>query len=207
MRTDEELRALVDGATNENKADTRSAQQEDKTTNDNEDFAEDGDHPTNQHTAEDGDDPAGPEVELARASARRAAFRGDAQFAALRRVRRQWPKIKQADVLVVDAYAWYEERKPGRTIKIGGITKKISSLAELNEQFAKLEVRNQPACVIKRSDAMPISHRDFALRMSGTVVCLGVDDKGYPKWIDADKLWHESADKHVYRLNALREES
>ena len=88
--------------------------------------------PTISPITEENDEPAGPEKEKARTSARRAAFKGEPQFTALRRVRRQWPKIKDAEAIVNEAYVWYDNRKPGKTI----ITKMISSMEMLNETFA-----------------------------------------------------------------------
>ena len=36
------------------------------------------------------------------------------------------------------------------------------------------------------------------MALNGTVVCLGIDDDGAPRWADAENVWRESADKHVY---------
>ena len=66
--------------------------------------------------------------------------------------------------IVAEAYEWYDKRRPGRRIKINNIVKIVSSMEALNEKFAMLEVPGQPACIIKRSDAMPVSLGDFKLR-------------------------------------------
>ena len=198
MRTDDELRKLVDGAKvvkHPGMAEVPSAELGDAVIDKAEASREEDQIPTISPITEENDEPAGPEKEKARTSARRAAFKGAPQFTALRRVRRQWPKITDAEAIVNEAYAWYDKRKPGKTITINSITKMISSMEML--------VPGQPACIIKRSDAMPISLGDFKLRLNGTVVCLGIDDDGAPRWADAENVWRESADKHLYHSIAF----
>ena len=202
MRTPDDVRRFVDEALIISKAE-KSAINDDEDI-DKADAPSEGDEPpTISPTIEDGDEAVGPEQEAARASARRAAFKGEAQFTALSRVRRQWPNVKDAEAIVAEAYEWYDKRRPGRRIKINNIVKIVSSMEALNEKFAMLEVPGQPACIIKRSDAMPVSLGDFKLRLNGTVVCLGIDSEGAPKWGDAQEVWRKSADKHVYNTIAF----
>ena len=72
-----------------------------------------------------------------------------------------------------------------------------------NKRFARLEVPDNPACIILRDEARPIPRDDFQLRLSGEIVCLGIDDDGDARWQDAAKVWRESASKHVYRRIAF----
>ena len=99
MRTPDDVRRLVD------EVPKLSAINDDEDI-DKVDAPGEGDEPpTISPTIEDGDEAVGPEQEAARASARRAAFQGEAQFTALRRVRRQWPNLKNAEAIVAEAYS------------------------------------------------------------------------------------------------------
>ena len=97
MRTPDDVRRLVDEVPIISKAERFSAINDDEDI-DKVDAPSEGDEPpTISPTIEDGDEAVGPEQEAARASARRAAFKGEAQFTALSRVRRQWPNVKDAE--------------------------------------------------------------------------------------------------------------
>ena len=203
MRTPDDVRRLVD----EPRLSVRrkiSAQLVDDVIDNYGVFQTEGEAPPIPPIIENDDEAVGPEKEAARTSARRAAFRSEPQLRAIRRIRKQWPQAaKEAERIVEEAYEWYQKRRPGSRILINNIAKIVSCMEELNEKFAMLEVPGQPACIINRSDAMPISLGDFKLRLNGTVVCVGIDSEGAPQWQDAQEVWRESADKHVYNTIAF----
>ena len=203
MRTPDDVRRLVDEAPIITKADPSARLVDDVIDNAEASQAED-EAPPNPPIIENDDETIGPTKTEARTSARRAAFRSEPQLRAIRRIRKQWPQAaKEAERIVEEAYEWYQKRRPGSRILINNIAKIVSCMAELNEKFAMLEVPGQPACIINRSDAMPISLGDFKLRLNGTVVCLGIDSEGATQWEDAQEVWRESADKHVYNTIAF----
>ena len=141
--------------------------------------------------------------EKARASARRAAFRGETETTAEQRIRKQWPKVEHPEDIVKKAFAWFLKNTPGKLITLGYLTKYVTTMASLNERYALLSVANNAAVIILREDAMPIGMADFRLRLASEVVLVGVNDFGDPVYKDADDVWIASHGRHVYRKLAF----
>ena len=149
-----------------------------------------------QHEAdfveEAGNDHGGSTDDLtkAKASARRAAHRGDAKDQAVGRIARQWPSLKsQAESIVAEAYQWHGRHAPGNETIIKGVHKTITDLSRLNKRFAQLQADGRGVCVIHIKDALPITLPDFRARVAGEVVLAGISDKGEPQFASACDFW------------------
>jgi hypothetical protein len=165
---------------------------------------------TNDATNDETDDEGGDVKDLstkAKASARRAAWRGEPKLKAVSRIRKQWPALAtEAERIVDAAYRWYAKHKPGSLVEIGGIKKRVTSLNELNEHYALLTTPNNQAAVILREDAMPIGKADLNLRLNSAVVMTGINSDAEPVYKDADKVWLGSYGRHIYRNVAFTSE-
>lgn len=131
-------------------------------------------------------------------SARRAALRGDSKDSAIRRIKKQWKDVDAAS-MVDAAWTWAAERSPGRQIRLDGSKRRIIDMGMMNEQYALLATPDNPACIILRESAMPISRDDFGLRNAPCTALTGVKDSGEAVFTDATKYWIKSDDKHCYR--------
>lgn len=131
-------------------------------------------------------------------SARRAALNGDSKEVAVRRIQRQWSDIN-ARSIVDDAWAWVAARSTGQRIKYDGSLRRVVDICQMNAQYALLTTAENPACVILRESAMPISREDFHLRNAASIVVTGVKDSGEAVVKDAAKHWMTSDDKHRYK--------
>jgi hypothetical protein len=153
----------------------RTSAEHDPRNADNEGFEWPEDDPshTSSHIPEDDeetyDDPNVTDDKKAKASARRAAFKGETEASALKRIRKQWPNLDNPETIVQKAYAWYAKNStPTRMVKIGYLWKKITTLTNLNERYALLTVPNNAAVIILREDAMPIG--DPCITASGMIL-------------------------------------
>jgi hypothetical protein len=91
-------------------------------------------------------------------------------------------------------------RPPGESAEfeeVGGIAKRITTLASLNERYAILQAEGSASVYVSRADFLPIQDTDLKRRLAGEVV-RAVDSKGKPSYPPAFKYWAENAHRHVY---------
>jgi Family of unknown function (DUF5906) len=120
-------------------------------------------------------------------------------------------KDKDCAIILEDRHGarfiWSHHNQDGRfelrptsdpdVVIIDGIMKKITTLGQLNKDFALLEVRGSPSCYISRKDCLPITDADLKRRLAGDVIRI-TTAKG-DQYIPAEKAWTESASRHAYR--------
>ena len=81
------------------------------------------------------------------------------------RIKRQWPRLKDASTIIKSAQRTAEKWKPGAIRVIGGMQKRITSIELLNERFVMVAVPGQPSCVAQISDALFLARDDFKARL------------------------------------------
>jgi hypothetical protein len=94
----------------------------------------------------------------------------------------------------------------GSTVKVAGVEKRITSLAELNDRYALLETPGSASVYISRADNLPIHESDLKRRLAGEVVRTGVTPNGEPVYASAFAFWTGHAQRHVYRRIAFTNE-
>jgi hypothetical protein len=88
--------------------------------------------------------------------------------------------------------------KPGSSVKIAAVEKRLTTLKELNDRFALLEARGSASAYISRFDRMTIQENDLKRRLANEVVLAG-EKNGKPVHEGAFKFWTGHAHRHVYR--------
>lgn len=91
--------------------------------------------------------------------------------------------------------AWSNRTQVGSLIQQEGLTKRLTSVLELNKRFAQLCAQGSPRVIIKKDTFEPISDKDFEKEVSGEVVFGGVSKRGDPLFLPAKQAWLESYDK------------
>jgi hypothetical protein len=91
------------------------------------------------------------------------------------------------------------EQKPTTktTVKVKGIEKILTTLTQLNEEFAILNLNGCASTYVSRKDFQPITDQDLARRLANRVIHTGVNDNGnvYQPAVD---VWKGNAHRHVY---------
>lgn len=103
-----------------------------------------------------------------------------------------------------DEQAPIGEDPPGElpTIVLGGVVKRISTLASLNQRYAILQTKGSASFYVSRADFLPIQDTDLKRRLAGEVVVIGEKD-GMPFHGPAFPFWTGHADRHTYRRIAF----
>ena len=83
---------------------------------------------------------------------------------------------------------------PEGFVKVKGIEKRLTSLADLNERFALLDAPGSPSVYVSRVDFLPITDMDLKRRLSGEVV-----PRSTSKYDPAFNFWTGHARRQVYR--------
>ncbi len=140
-------------------------------------------------------------LDKARANARRRALiQGQSPETIAKDIRKQYPDIRDQSQKIADnAIEWARGHQRLCKVEVDGIPKTIVDMDFLDSQFAQLEAPGQPCVIIHRSDAQPISTKDFCQRLSGYVVITGVDDKGQTKYKAASAFWSGNTNKFIYK--------
>ena len=141
------------------------------------------------------------EISKATANARRRALTNQSTLdEIIRDIRKQHPTLKdQAKDIATKALLWTKNFQIGCEVIVNGIPKTITDMKSLDSRLAQLEAPGQPCVIINRKDALPITNADYNKRLSGEVVVVGVNEKGQPKYIAANKYWEGNTHKHIYR--------
>jgi hypothetical protein len=149
------------------------------------------------------------ELQKARTNAkRRALIYQLTQEEIVKDICKQNPSLSdQAEEIADQALLWAERYQPDSEMIVGGIPKTITDMQSLDARYAQLEAPGQPCVIIHRPDAQPISSKDFNQRLSGEVVVAGIDDKGQPKYLDANKFWTGNTNKRIYKRIAFTNQS
>jgi len=136
----------------------------------------------------------------ARSLARQRAMKNDSIESIKKELKKRYPAIKQqVDDIAKKAVKWAKNFQNGCEVIVDGVPKKITDMESLNSRFAQLEAPGQPCVIVNRMDASPITNADYNKRLSGEVVCVGVDRKGSPKYVSASRFWEGNTHKHIYR--------
>jgi hypothetical protein len=96
--------------------------------------------------------------------------------------------------------------KRGSTVRVAGVEKRITSLAELNDRYALLDTPGSASVYISRRDHLPIQENDLKRRLAGEVAQTGVTPNGQPIYASAYTFWTGHAQRHVYRRIAFTNE-
>ena len=81
-------------------------------------------------------------------------------------------------------------------VVVGGVEKRVTTFASLNERFALLDAAGSPSVYISRKDLLPIQENDLKRRLAGEVVERVGTKIGYQP---AYSFWTGRAQRHVYR--------
>jgi hypothetical protein len=84
------------------------------------------------------------------------------------------------------------------TVEHNGVTKRVTTINDLNARFALLEQDGSPSVYINRRDFLPIQDADLKRRLAGEVVAIGAKD-GKPIYGSAFSFWTGHAARHLYR--------
>ena len=118
----------------------------------------------------------------------------------IKEIKRQYPNVQNAEEIAGKASCWAKKHLPGCEVIVNGVPKTITNMKALHAFYAQLEAPSQPCVIIHRSDAQPITDKDFKNRLSGEVVIVGIDDKkGNPKYMPAADFWRGNTRKQVYK--------
>jgi len=141
------------------------------------------------------------DISKATANARRRAITNQVTLDdIIRDIRKQHPTLKdQAKDIATKALSWAKNFQTGFEIIVNGIPKTITDMKSLDSRLAQLEAPGQPCVIVNRKDALPITNADYNKRLSGEVVVVGVNEKGQPKYVAANKFWEGNTHKHIYR--------
>jgi hypothetical protein len=88
--------------------------------------------------------------------------------------------------------------EPDEFATVGGITKRVTTLASLNARYALLQAGGSASAYVSRQDFLPIQDVDLKRRLAGEVVRV-VEANGKTAYPTAFKYWTENAGRHVYR--------
>jgi Family of unknown function (DUF5906) len=91
-------------------------------------------------------------------------------------------------------------------VTVGGVEKRLTTLAELNSHFALLKKPGSATVYISRTDNLPIREDDLKRRLADSVVQIGVKPKGEPIYANAFAFWTGHARRHIYRQIAFTRE-
>jgi len=131
--------------------------------------------------------------------ARRAALSLKISFEIREMLLKSFPDLKDLESIICDAIKFEQQHRVGCIVEAGdGNRKQIVDVDSLNEIFAVLEVKKNTCVIIIRETSYPISLCDFKLRVSGMTVMIGLDKKGNPKYVDAEKYWLGDVRKFRY---------
>jgi hypothetical protein len=94
-----------------------------------------------------------------------------------------------AEAIADRAVKWATKYRPGNQIKTRDGPRWITCVEQINSEYVMLTLRGQEACVAYIRDALPITMKDFQLRLGSAVVIDGIDAKGKPITKQAANYW------------------
>ena len=89
-----------------------------------------------------------------------------------------------------------------QSVLIDGVDMRLTTLDELNDRFAFLDVPGKPSAYVSRNGAIPINDADLKRRLATEVVCTGRSDSK-TTYKDAFSYWTKHAHQHIYRRTAF----
>ena len=85
-----------------------------------------------------------------------------------------------------------------RSIRYGGMVKRVTDMADINARYALLDVPGSPEAIINRKDGRALPIEAFCLKLGGEIVEVGKGLDGSARYMPADKFWRGSYNKHAY---------
>ena len=85
-----------------------------------------------------------------------------------------------------------------KTVKHKGMDKLLSTIEELNGEFAVLDLYGAPSTYVSRKDYLPITDIDLGRRLANKVVLSGYDQQERPIYTVAFDVLKGNARRHSY---------